>query len=238
MTPVPELAAKKAKREEAWATQKAADALEARKKAKETRRVIFKKAAAYVEEFRQQEKDLIRLKREAKAAKGFYVEPEAKLAFVIRIRGLNKIHPKTKKILQLLRLRQIGNAVFVRINKATQGLLTRVEPYIAYGYPNLKSVRELVLKRGYAKVKGNRLPLTDNKIIEENLGKHGIICVEDLIHEIYTVGPAFKQATNFLWPFKLSSARGGLPKKRVHYVEGGQAGNREGKINNLVRLMN
>jgi hypothetical protein len=54
MTPVPELAAKKAKREEAWATQKAADALEARKKAKETRRVIFKKAAAYVEEFRQQ----------------------------------------------------------------------------------------------------------------------------------------------------------------------------------------
>jgi len=43
---------------------------------------------------RSQEKDLIRLKREAKAAKGFYVEPEAKLAFVIRIRGLNKIHPK------------------------------------------------------------------------------------------------------------------------------------------------
>jgi hypothetical protein len=54
MTPVPELAAKKAKREEAWATQKAADALEARKKAKETRRVIFKKAAQYVSEFRQQ----------------------------------------------------------------------------------------------------------------------------------------------------------------------------------------
>ena len=43
-----------------------------------------------------QEKDLIRLKREAKAAKGFYVEPEAKLAFVIRIRGLNKIHPKVR----------------------------------------------------------------------------------------------------------------------------------------------
>jgi hypothetical protein len=43
-----------------------------------------------------QEKDLIRLKREAKAAKGFYVEPEAKLAFVVRIRGLNKIHPKVR----------------------------------------------------------------------------------------------------------------------------------------------
>lgn len=40
----------------------------------------------------------------------------------------------------------------------------------------------------------------------QNLGKHGIICIEDLIHEIYTVGPAFKEASNFLWPFQLSSA--------------------------------
>ena len=39
------------------------------------------------------------------------------------------------------------------------------------------------------------------------LGKYNIICIEDLIHEIYTVGPAFKQASNFLWPVKLSSAK-------------------------------
>ena len=39
------------------------------------------------------------------------------------------------------------------------------------------------------------------------LGKNNIICIEDLVHEIYTVGPAFKQASNFLWPFKLSAAR-------------------------------
>lgn len=41
-----------------------------------------------------QESDLIRLKREAKMSKGFYVDDEPKLAFVVRIRGLNKIHPK------------------------------------------------------------------------------------------------------------------------------------------------
>jgi hypothetical protein len=44
-----------------------------------------------------QEKDTIRLRREAKANGGFYVEPEAKLAFVVRIRGLNKIHPKVRR---------------------------------------------------------------------------------------------------------------------------------------------
>jgi len=126
----------------------------------------------------------------------------------------------------------------VRINKATLGLLKRVEPYVAFGYPNLKSVRELVYKRGFGKVNGNRIPLTDNRIIEESLGKYGIICVEDLVHELYTVGPNFKAANNFLWPFKLNSALGGMDKKRVHYVEGGQAGNREGKINNLIRRMN
>jgi len=33
-------------------------------------------------------------------------------------------------------------------------------------------------------------------------------------------------------------AVGGMDKKRVHYVEGGQCGNREHKINNLIRCMN
>ena len=62
-----------------------------------------------------QEKDLVRLKREAKKEGGFYVEPEAKLAFVIRIRGINDLHPKTRKILQLFRLRQIFNGVFMKV---------------------------------------------------------------------------------------------------------------------------
>ena len=68
-----------------------------------------------------------------------------------------------------------------QINKATLGMLKRVEPYIAWGYPNQKSVRELVYKRGHAKVKGGRIPLTDNKIVEAALGKHGLICVEDVV---------------------------------------------------------
>lgn len=69
-------------------------------------------------------------------------------------------------------------------------------------------------------------------------GKYGIICIEDLIHEIYTVGKNFKPANNFLWPFKLSSPRGGMNKKTTHFVEGGDAGNREDQINRLVRRMN
>lgn len=69
-------------------------------------------------------------------------------------------------------------------------------------------------------------------------GKYGIICMEDLIHEIYTVGKNFKPANNFLWPFKLSSPRGGMNKKTTHFVEGGDAGNREDQINRMIRRMN
>ncbi|KAF5456406.1 hypothetical protein F2P56_025895 [Juglans regia] len=148
------------------------------------------------------------------------------------------MHPKTRKILQLLRLRQIFNGVFLKVNKATMNMLHRVEPYVTYGYPNLKSVKELIYKRGYGKLNKQRIALTDNSIVEQALGKQGIICTEDLIHEIMTVGPHFKEANNFLWPFKLKAPLGGLKKKRNHYVEGGDAGNREDYINELIRRMN
>ncbi|PWZ29336.1 60S ribosomal protein L7-4 [Zea mays] len=152
-------------------------ALVEKKKSIESRKLIFTRAKQYAEEYDAQEKELVQLNREARLKGGFYVSPEAKLLFVVHIRGINAMHPKTRKILQLLRLRQ-------------------------------------------------------------GLGKHNIICVEDLVHEIMTVGPHFKEANNFLWPFKLKAPLGGLKKKRNHYVEGGDAGNRENYINELIKRMN
>jgi len=237
-TTVPETLLKKRKTHVKTVEEKAAAAAEAKKKRAAKRETVFKRAEKYVQEYRTQEKDLVRLKREAKANGDFYVPAEAKLAFVVRIRGINGVAPKTKKILQLLRLLQIHNGVFVKLNKATINMLRLVEPYLAYGYPNLKSIRELVYKRGYGKVNKQRIPLTDNQIIEQSLGKFGIVCIEDIIHEIYTVGPYFKQVTNFLWPFKLSSPNGGYNKKTIHFIEGGDFGNREDKINEFIRRMN
>ena len=106
------------------------------------------------------------------------------------------------------------------------------------GYPNLKSVNEFIYKRGYSKINKRQIALTDNSLIARSLSKFGIICMEDLIHEIYTVGKCFKEANNFLWSFKLASPRGGMKKKTTHFVEGGDAGHREQEINRLVRWMN
>lgn len=94
-------------------------------------------------------------------------------------------------------------------------------------------------------------------MIEETLSKYDILSVEDLVHEIFTAGPNFKQvrilhvsavdfvslvsiqASNFLWPFKLSNPTGGWRiRKFKHFVQGGDFGNREENINKLIRQMN
>lgn len=197
------------------------------------------RAAAYHKEYVDAERAVINARREAKANGSYYVDAEPKLVFVIRIKGINKIPPKPRKVMQLLRLTQINAGVFVRVTKATSELLKLAEPYIAYGYPNLATIRKLVYKRGFGKINKQRIALSDNAIIEANLGKYGILSTEDLIHEIYTVGPNFKQANNFLWPFKLSNPNGGFrARKFFHYIQGGDTGNREEAINALVKQMN
>ncbi|KAH8826990.1 60S ribosomal protein L7 [Flagelloscypha sp. PMI_526] len=236
---VPETLLKKRKQNEKVREEKLAAAAAARKASKAKRKVIFKRAESYVKEYQTAEKEEIRLKRAARASGDFYVPAQPKVYFVVRIRGINEIAPKPRKILQLLRLLQINNGVFVKVTRATQQMLRLVEPYIAYGEPNLKSVKELIYKRGYGKVNKQRIPLSNNAVIEENLGKYNILCVEDLVHEIITAGPNFKQASNFLWPFKLSNPTGGWrTRKFKHFVQGGDFGDREGNVNKLIRQMN
>jgi large subunit ribosomal protein L7e len=87
------------------------------------------------------------MKREAKKQNELYVPEENKLAFVVRIKGINKIDPKKRKTLQLLRLLQINNGVFIKLTKATLEMLKIIEPFVAYGYPNQKSVRELIYSK-------------------------------------------------------------------------------------------
>ena len=117
-------------------------------------------------------------------------------------------------------------------------MLRLVEAIHRLRLPHLKTVRELIYKRGYGKVNTDRIALTDNAIIEQRLGRLGIVCVEDIVHEIFTVGSNFRAAANFLWPFKLSSPRGGFRNITNHVVEGGDCGNREDLLNRLVRQMN
>ena len=54
---------------------------------KEKRTLIFERAKKYAKEYEKFERKEIDLKRSAKKNKNYYVPGEAKLAFVVRIRG-------------------------------------------------------------------------------------------------------------------------------------------------------
>ncbi|PHU30649.1 60S ribosomal protein L7-4 [Capsicum chinense] len=84
----------------------------AKKNNVENQKLIYNRAKLYAREYEQHE--LIHLKREARLKGGFYVDPEAKLLFIIKMRG-------------------IINGVFLKVSKATVNMFYRVEPDVTYG---------------------------------------------------------------------------------------------------------
>jgi len=235
---VPEALAKKRARYATLAAKRQEAKIVSKKNAVLARREQVRKAREYAAEYAAEAAGLAAQKAAAKKNGNFYVPDEPRLAMVIRIRGINQISPKPKKVLQLLRLKQIGNCVFVRMNKAAIQMLRIADPFIAWGYPTHETIKKLVYKRGAVKVNGQRLKIADNSAVEKALGHLQINCIEDLIHEIYTVGDNFKEANNTLYPIKLSCPRGGWRKITNHFIEGGDFGNREEYINQLAAKMN
>lgn len=58
---------------------------------------------------------------------------------------------------------QIGNPMFLFFKTE---LIFKIFPR----YPNLKSVRELIYKRGHGRMRKQRIALTDNALVEKALG--------------------------------------------------------------------
>merc|ERR1711970_1536757 len=235
---VPEGLAKKRSRFAKQAAKKQEAKAVAKKASLTKQREVISKARAYAAEYAAEAKALVNNTKAAKAVGNFYVPDEPKLALVIRIRGINQLSPKPKKTLQLLRLRQIGNAVFIRLNKASIQMLRICDPFIAWGYPTQSTIKNMIYKRGAVKINGQRIKISNNSVVEKCMGSMGINCIEDLVHEIYTVGENFKTVNNNLYPVKLSCPRGGWKKITNHFIEGGDFGNREQYINDLVKKMN
>ncbi|BAO38940.1 ribosome biogenesis protein RLP7 [Kluyveromyces marxianus DMKU3-1042] len=137
---------------------------------------------------------------------------EPTLLFVIRVKGPTavKIPAKAFKVLTLLRLVELNTGVFIKLTKDVYPLLKLVSPYIVIGQPSPASIRSLIQKR--SRIMWQRpedkepkeIILNDNNIVEEKLGSEGIICIEDIIHEISTLGESFAKCTFFLLPFKLN----------------------------------
>eukprot|EP00656_Telonema_subtile_P017758 TRINITY_DN19572_c0_g1_i2.p1 TRINITY_DN19572_c0_g1~~TRINITY_DN19572_c0_g1_i2.p1 ORF type:complete len:172 (+),score=52.32 TRINITY_DN19572_c0_g1_i2:299-814(+) len=165
---------------------------------------------------------------------------DEQLIFVIRVRGMNSLEPRAKKVLARLRLLQMNQGIFMKADKDSAEILRKVDPYVSFGYPSAAMVEELIFKRGYGSVDKRRMALNDNKLIEQALGEStGMICIEDLVHQISTVGTHFDEAAKFLWPFKLNSIKTKQTDEGKKTKKGAKKifGNQKEKINDVIKAM-
>lgn len=165
-----------------------------------------------------------------------YTPKEPEFILCVRVKGINKIDPKVKKTLEILRLKKPNHAVLVRNTYPVRRMLQKVKCFIAYGFADVKLVRDLVYKRGMAKVDGSRVNLT-NEVVEDHF-KGQIRSIEELIYQIVKGTPLQTQAANFLWPFTLQPPRNGFGGRKIKdVIEGGSTGNHNYSIGDLVKRM-
>ncbi|XP_062196380.1 large ribosomal subunit protein uL30y-like [Phragmites australis] len=236
---VKETVLKKRKENEAWAVKNRERKAAKRQRRRDEGKGTIKRPEEFVREFRNKELDFRRMRTRLKVRKQPPAEGlSSKLIFAIRIPGTVDLHPHIKKVLRKLRLTQVLVGVFLKATELTLKRLLVVEPFVTYGFPNLKNVKELIYKKGRGFWDKEPFPLTSNDLIEKALGDHGIICLEDIVHEISTVGPHFREASSFLMPFKLKCPERRLQMKKKPYKDGGDSGNRGDKINELIEKLN
>ncbi|KAF7682812.1 60S ribosomal protein L7 [Astathelohania contejeani] len=175
-------------------------------------------------------------KAEALRKNAIYVPKEAEFFLVVRIRGVNNVPPKERKIMELFRLNKQYSAVFVRNNKSIKQMLQKVRNYVAWGTIDIHLLRELIYKRGSCKINGKHANIT-SEVIEDAFDGE-LRCMEELVYHIYYGTPFFKAVNRFLWPFALQCPRGGFKgRKAKDFVMGGSTGNHYELIGELVKRM-
>ena len=159
--------------------------------------------------------------------------------FVIRIREDAGRPPKcVLNILLQMRLKEANTGVFLRYTPTIKKHLHLVEPWVVYGKPSNGIVGDLMERRSFGTVKGEMVPLSDNTIIENAFGNdHGMICMEDLVHELTSVGKSFDVVANFLRPFPLSASRSKFEKNLLSLKQGKDYGDRGEEIDEFIKQM-
>lgn len=181
--------------------------------------VTIKRPEQFVKEFRIKEGSrniMKRLQKDTEKRTRIHIpksELKRTIGFIVRIHIGRHASDEIKSVLSKMKLFRKYDAIFTKLDEETIAKLRPYESYLAYGYVTFKSVSELLHRRAFIYTDGLRTPLTDNRTVEDALGDRGFLCINDLCHEIFTVGPSYQQALNILCPFKLSSPVGTFERK-------------------------
>lgn len=166
----------------------------------------------------------------------FYVPAEPNFFVAVLIRSKVDIAPKPKKVLELLRLNRINNAVILKNNKSIKKMLQIAKDYVAYGFVSYELLRKMIYLRGFGRIGSSRVKLTNETIDEAFSGKYR--CVEELVNVIYFGKTDMKEVCKFINPMPLNCPFGGFKgSKNKDYLLGGAKNNHRELLGELVSRM-
>jgi len=113
---------------------------------------------------------------------------EDRIILAVRLRGDKNLTENQKVCLKLLKLKSVHDSVVFKATPTLVKCLKTCEPFITYGFPTRQVISELIHKRAFCKIANEYQPLKSNFIVEEHLGHLGLICLDDLVTEIYKSG--------------------------------------------------
>lgn len=231
--PAPHSAAKRAEYEQMLAT-----CYEEQKQAM-ARRIVQNETYArtttqkLLEEFRAHQADEAQRLADPNS---FYVPAESNFFIVILVRSTIRAAPKPRKVLELLRLKRIHNAVIIKNNESTRKMLQLAKDYIAYGTADYELLRRVIYTRGHGKIGHSKVKLTNEAIEQAFNGRFR--CIEELVNVIYFGKEGMKEVCNFLYPMSLNSPLGGHKgRKNVDFLKGGALNNHRELLGNLLGRM-
>jgi large subunit ribosomal protein L7e len=197
----------------------------------------IKRPEDFVTEYREKQKNYNQYKKRLHKDLELLNIKENDLIFIIRIRGDKNLSDNQKKLFKILNLKkQHEGSIFV-VDKNLKKSISCLENYIIYGFINKKNFKDLITKRGYLKYNNGLHPIKSNKLVEDVLGEKNIICVEDIVSEIFSKGENFNFIKKVLRTFKLNKPTEGYGNKASRFVNDGAWGFHGDKLNLLIEKM-
>jgi len=137
------------------------------------------------------------------------------------------MHPDARRTLELLRLKTANQLVLIPDTETHRGMLRRVNPYVAWGEPNLETVKE-ILKR------------QDARLLERLLASLKLGGIEELAEKLVTgnVDPALLKRLGVTLSVRLRPPRRGFGGSiKRPYAAKGVYGMRGQDIDGVIRRM-
>jgi large subunit ribosomal protein L30 len=149
---------------------------------------------------------------------------------VIRIRGTINVSKREEDTMKMLRVDRNNYATIIDDRPDYKGMLQKAKDWITWGEPSVKTVKEILMKRGKAP--------GDVKLTEEYIKSLGFESFDDLAEKLFKCELSINQVDGIKPFFRLHPPKKGFKKSvKRPYNSKGELGYRGEAINELAIRM-